>query len=166
MSIVNFDPKRYVVLDWFGLTKRAYPDLDWSDKDTVLEKTEALLAVLDFEVSPGYLNVSPKLDKANAQKLGVYKPSKLAEYVDKLDWLLPSGIFIKSPVFGNGVSGTRHALIEYEDKKFIEYFDGSFVCITPEIDERLVKIHWGESATVNPAPVVEIEYFDESLRDA
>lgn len=165
MSIVDFDPKRYVVLDWFGLTKRAYPDLDWSDKGTVLEKTEALLAVLDFDISSGYLSVLPKLDKANAQKLGVYKPSKIAEPVDKLDWLLPSGIFIKSPVFAS-YSGTRRALIEYEDKKFIEYFDGSFVCITPEIDERLVKIHWGESATVNPASVVEIEYLDESLRGA
>lgn len=162
MSIADFDPTHYVVLDWFELARRAYPDLDWSDKGTVIQKTEELISVLNFDVSSAYLNVRITLDKFEGQRLGVNKPNKFTCYADELKWLLPGGFLIEAPVFALSGSQFRRALIEHEGKKFVEYFDGSFVCVTPEIDSRLVKAHWGGDAVV-PEPVVGIEYFDDSL---
>ena len=162
MSIADFDPERYVVLDWFGLARRAYPDLDWSDKETFIQKTEELISVLSFDVSSAYLNVRITLDKFEGQRLSVNKPNKFTCYADELKWLLPGGFFIDAPVFAFSGTQFRRALITYGGKKFVEYFDGSFVCVTPEIDSRLVKAHWGEDAVV-PEPVAEIEYFDDSL---
>lgn len=156
MSLMDFDPNRYVVLNWLALTKLAYPDLDWSDKADVLYKTKVLLESIDI-VRGDYFYYKSSISRAKAVELGVVRGA-VSLTVQELPWLLPSGLLIDAPAFAGPA---RLAWFEVGGKKFVEYVDGTFVCVTPEIDERIVNLCWPEATGVLVEPKVEIEYFDE-----
>lgn len=132
MSLMDFNPNRYVVLNWLALTKLAYPDLDWSDKADVLYKTKVLLESIELYMSGSYLTFKSSISREKAA--------------------------------GNAglVRIVNHFV--FDGRKFFETDDGSFLCGTPEVDERLIKLYWPEvEERVIPAlSKVDIEYFDEN----
>lgn len=124
MSLMDFDPNRYVVLNWLALTKLAYPDLDWSDKADVLSKTKVLLESIELYMSGSYLTFKSSISREKAAELGVVR-NAVNLTVQDLPWLLPSGLLIDAPVFGGSSHTPRLAFFEVGGKQFVEYFDES-----------------------------------------
>lgn len=164
MSIMNFDPSRYIMLDWLSLVKIAFPIAPLNTERTGLLEAKILFSRLKTQMD-GAFQLQVSLNKAAMYETDkvVIKPFKVNAF--KLPWLLPSGALIDPPVF-NGNAGLVRIVnhFVFDGKQFFETDDGSFICGTPEVDDRLIKLYWPkvEEKVVPALSKFDIEYFDES----
>lgn len=164
MSIMNFDPARYIMLDWLSLVRMAFPVVPLNSERNGLLEAKILFSRLKTQVD-GDFQLQVSLNKAAMRETDkvVIKPFKVNAF--KLPWLLPSGALINPPVF-NGNAGLVRIVnhFVFDGKKFFETDDGSFICGTPEVDDRLIKLYWPkvEEKVIPALPKLDIEYFDEN----
>ena len=164
-NLIDFDPDKVVVLDWYKVVHALYPDVDFKDRVACEEKLDFILRFVEFnphtprEGKTSYwINPTIREDaKDNPDFLVVKKQfTKFCDRYMFLDWLLPSGIVLTS-VMNLGLVSSFY----YKNDMYVSFADGCVVLFKPELhDEFLPSYVKEDNETAIDSFIDSLEYLE------
>lgn len=142
VSLMDFNPDKVVVLDWYEVVLGLFPDVDVRDRELCEEKLDFILKFIYFE--PNHRNstywISAKIHenaKDNPEFAVIKKQfTKYCEKFLSLDWLLPSGIVLDDMKNAGLISS-----FFYGKHLYASFADGCVVRVEPKLHEEFVPLY-------------------------
>lgn len=164
-NLIDFDPDRVAVLDWYEVVHALYPDVDLKDRAACEEKLNFILRFIEFK--PRFLGqgrtfywISPTIRedaKDDPEFLSVKKQFlKFCERYLSLDWLLPSGIVLTDMMNISLVS-----YFHYKNDMYVSFSDGCVVLFKPELHDEFLPSYVKENdETAIDSFIDSLEYLE------
>lgn len=145
VSLMDFNPDKVVVLDWYEVVLDLFPDVDVRDRELCEEKLHFILKFIYFEPyhrregNSSYW-IRPKIHenaKDNPDFAVVKKQfTKYCENLLYLNWLLPSGIVLDDMENSGLISS-----FFYGKHLYASFADGCVVRVEPKLHEEFVPLY-------------------------
>lgn len=162
MNLLDFNPARVVVLDWFPVIEDIFPDVNIADEPGWRPKLEDIIKYLDFSFIADTEEPNSVYWVSASLKEDMVLPNKLKKKFNKfvaessswaLDWLLPSGIILADMEHKGAVSS-----FTVNGKKYASFVDGVVVSLKPEVHPIFVDFYVNEQ---NQQTVIgDLEYLE------
>lgn len=145
VSLLDFDPDRVVVLDWYEVVLLLFPDVDVTDRELCERKLEFISRFIYFEPyhysdrSPVYwINPEMRPEAKDQPEFPMVKKQfmKFCDTLLALDWLLPSGIVLDDVKNSGLISSFFHG-----DNLYASFADGCVVLVKPELHEEFLPLY-------------------------